>query len=303
MPDKRARKSAKKPAAKKPAAKKTAKKPAKKPAARKPRAPRKRMLDPNDPHFIPGIFNYCDRWCERCEFSHRCHNFAENELYFGEDPEARDVTNPKFQKTLKRIYADAQKILDAALAKATTVPDPNAIEAAAAHEKHVERRARAIGQKETKLAITYAHMVDEWFNNELRLPLEHVQDLERRVETGEVSVATAKGDLVRLNDCVEVIRWYQHFIFVKLGRAFSSLVEEQERPEIAHEKDSDGTAKVALISMDRSIEAWSALSEMFPQKADSILEIQVVLSRLRTSLSAKFPEARKFIRPGFDEPR
>ncbi len=298
MPDKRARKSAKKPAAKK-----TAKKPAKKPAARKPRAPRKRMLDPNDPHFIPGIFNYCDRWCERCEFSHRCHNFAENELYFGEDPEARDVTNPKFQKTLKRIYADAQKILDAALAKATTVPDPNAIEAAAAHEKHVERRARAIGQKETKLAITYAHMVDEWFNNELRLPLEHVQDLERRVETGEVSVATAKGDLVRLNDCVEVIRWYQHFIFVKLGRAFSSLVEEQERPEIAHEKDSDGTAKVALISMDRSIEAWSALSEMFPQKADSILEIQVVLSRLRTSLSAKFPEARKFIRPGFDEPR
>jgi len=20
-------------------------------------------------NYIPGIFNYCDRWCERCEFS------------------------------------------------------------------------------------------------------------------------------------------------------------------------------------------------------------------------------------------
>ena len=294
MPDKRARKSSKKPAAKKTA---------KKPAAKKPRAPRKRKLDPDDPHFIPGIHNYCDRWCERCEFSHRCYNFAVNERYFGEDPEARDMTNQKFWNTLKRIYADAQKTLDQSLARFAAATDAKSIEAADAREKHVERRARAIGQKETKLALTYAHMVDEWFNNELRLPLEHVQDLERRVESGEVSVANAKGDLVRLNDCVEVIRWYQHFIFVKLGRAFSSLVEEQENPEFAHEHDADGTAKVALISIDRSIEAWSALREMFPQKTDTILENLVTLSRLRTGLSAKFPKARKFKRPGFDEPR
>ncbi len=26
--------------------------------------------------FIPGIHNYCDRWCERCPFSSRCRAFA-----------------------------------------------------------------------------------------------------------------------------------------------------------------------------------------------------------------------------------
>ncbi len=285
MPDKRARKSVKKSAPK------------------KTRTPPKRILDPDDPHFIAGINNYCDRWCERCEFSHRCYNFAVNERYFGDDPEARDMSNQKFWDTLKRIYADAQKTLNKSLSKLSSTADLKSIEAADAREKHVERRARAIGQKETKLALTYAHMVDEWFNNELRLPLERVQDLERRVESGEVSVANAKGDLVRLNDCVEIIRWYQHFIFVKLGRAFSSLVEEQENEEFAAERDADGTAKVALISLDRSIEAWSVLREMFPEKTDTVLEVLVTLSRLRSGVEAKFPKARKFKRRGFDERR
>ncbi len=267
------------------------------------RAPRPRKLDPDDPHFIPGIFNYCDRWCERCEFSHRCYNFAVNERYFGDDPEARDMSNQKFWNTMERIYADAKLTLDKSLKKLAGTQGIPSIEAADAHEKHVERRARAIGQKETKLAMTYAHMVDEWFNNELRLPLQHVHDLEKQVATGEVSVANAKGDLVRLNDCVEIIRWYQHFIFVKLGRAFSSLVEEQENSEFAAERDADGTAKVALISIDRSLSAWSILQEMFPEKTDSILEMLVYLDRLRKGVEAKFPKARKFKRAGFDERR
>ena len=108
---------------------------------------------------------------------------------------------------------------------------------------------------------------------------------------------------MRLNDCVEIIRWYQHFIFVKLGRAFSSLVEEQENAQFAAERDADGTAKVALISIDRSLSAWSILQEMFPDKTDSILEILVYLDRLRKGVDAKFPKARKFKRAGFDERR
>jgi len=32
-------------------------------------------LAKND-QFISGIYNYCDRWCERCSFTSRCMNFA-----------------------------------------------------------------------------------------------------------------------------------------------------------------------------------------------------------------------------------
>lgn len=30
--------------------------------------------------FIEGIFNYCDRWCERCKFTSHCRLFADHAL-------------------------------------------------------------------------------------------------------------------------------------------------------------------------------------------------------------------------------
>ena len=30
-------------------------------------------------NFIPGIYNYCDRWCERCAFTTRCQCFEPND--------------------------------------------------------------------------------------------------------------------------------------------------------------------------------------------------------------------------------
>ena len=41
---------------------------------------------------IPGIYNYCDRWCERCPFTSRCLNFEMSEENFG-DLENADITN------------------------------------------------------------------------------------------------------------------------------------------------------------------------------------------------------------------
>jgi len=32
--------------------------------------------DSDDQGFIPGVYNYCDRWCERCPFASRCRVYA-----------------------------------------------------------------------------------------------------------------------------------------------------------------------------------------------------------------------------------
>jgi hypothetical protein len=65
-------------------------------------------------------------------------------------------------------------------------------------------------------------------------------------------------------------------------------------------KDSDGSAKVTLIAMDRSIGAWGTMREHFLEKTDSILDLLVLLDRLRRKTEQHFPEARSFVRPGFD---
>jgi hypothetical protein len=263
--------------------------------------PRRRQPDPRNPRFIPGIYDYCDRWCERCEFSHRCAQFAMRSHDRPDDPRTRDNENRKFWESLASSALPRRVAKPKARAMKGHQPSPKSLDAAAAHEKHLDRRARALGQRESNAALTYSHMVDEWFNNELRLPLQHVRSLEHRVEKGLTSVASAKGELVRLNDCVEVIRWYQSFIYVKTCRAFMSLVEEQDDRRLAATHDSAGSAKVTLIAIERSLAAWTAMREMFPEETDSMLEILVHLDRLRRSVRRKFPKAKSFHRPGFDD--
>ena len=56
-----------------------------------------------DPRFITGIYNYCDRWCERCPFTSRCMNFTMTEKQFS-DPESRDIQNKAFWNKLGEVF-------------------------------------------------------------------------------------------------------------------------------------------------------------------------------------------------------
>ena len=48
-----------------------------------------------DPKYIPGIYNYCDKWCERCQFTSRCLNCTLVEEQFG-DLQENDELNEAF---------------------------------------------------------------------------------------------------------------------------------------------------------------------------------------------------------------
>jgi hypothetical protein len=65
--------------------------------------------------------------------------------------------------------------------------------------------------------------------------------------------------------------------------------------------DSDGSAKIALIAVDRSLSAWRVMQSSFAEKANTIMPMLLVLERLRRGTEQLFPQARDFIRPGFDE--
>lgn len=64
---------------------------------------------------------------------------------------------------------------------------------------------------------------------------------------------------------------------------------------------ADGSAKIALIAIDRSLNAWHILQRSLPEKTESIVPMLVTLDRIRNATEATFPRARDFMRPGFDE--
>jgi hypothetical protein len=65
-------------------------------------------------------------------------------------------------------------------------------------------------------------------------------------------------------------------------------------------EDANGSAKVAIIGIERSMAAWAGLLNQFPQQERTILDLLVKLKRLLQNVDKAFPDARAFVRPGFD---
>jgi hypothetical protein len=248
-----------------------------------------------NPNFISGIYNYCDRWCERCAFTSRCMVFAMEQadhLLPGE----RDVRNKEFWKKLEANLKLTRKMVHEMAKERGIELDPKALAALGRDEGRKEPQARK--HPLAKAAFDYTRHVDRWFKEEKMLLFEKEEEIKTKARLG---VPGVKEEVASLTDVVEIIRWYQHQIYVKLMRALSPDVE-LETELAGFPKDADGSAKVALIGIDRSIAAWAQMREHFPERTDDLLNFLVHLDRLRRATEKEFPAARSFVRPGFDAP-
>lgn len=242
-----------------------------------------------DPDFIPGIYNYCDRWCERCAFTSRCMNFALSEEHFS-DPQTHDLNNKAFWDKLSEIFQLTREMVEETAREQGIDLDSLDLEAAKAERRSLRDAAENHGC--CRAAKSYSTWVTDWFDSAESL-FEQKSDelnLQARLELPESDPA---GQASGIEDAVDVIRWYQHFIYVKLMRAVQGKLDDVAG-------DSDGSAKVALIAIRRSIAAWGQMCEHFPQRQDEILDILVHLERIHKSAQTTFPNAMAFVRPGLD---
>ncbi|MFC1823930.1 hypothetical protein ACFL9T_14565 [Thermodesulfobacteriota bacterium] len=196
--------------------------------------------------FISGIYNYCDRWCERCPQTSRCLNYEMAEEEFA-DHKTRDIHNEAFWKKLAEIFRDTLEMLkERAASEGIDLDafDPDEYEE---EDRSVQEAAR--NHEISRAARTYADMAENWFDGARAFFGDGEEsDSGYRSLSGKEEEQEKSG----LEEVLEVVQWYQHQIYVKLVRAISGLMEEE--PD-RYAKDSDGSAKVALIGIDRSISA------------------------------------------------
>ncbi len=243
-----------------------------------------------NPAFIPGIYNYCDYWCERCPFTSRCMNFALSEKQFP-DNESRDINNKLFWQKLSEILQLTLDMLEETSMKKGI--DLNSLDLKTETEEKMTRKENIEEDKCCTSAKAYGEMVENWFNSSSQLFNQKQDELNLKAEL-EIPNGNPIEEANGIKDAIDIIRWYQYQIYSKLIRAVKGDSNELQ-------EDSDGSAKVALIAINRSIAAWGEIHRHFPECEDETLDLLVHLDRLRIKVEKICPKARGFIRPGFDE--
>lgn len=239
-----------------------------------------------DPRFISGIYNYCDRWCERCAFTARCLNFAqlaELEARYGDGVD--DLRNEKFWLALQETFAQTREMIVAFAAE-------QGIDLACSEEEAAVRQAEQRALDEATYAQPLLQRA-EWYAS-------HVQDWFKQ-EAAALQAAMQQADADDLlQDAIAVIQWYQFLPAAKLFRALRRDEVTDEAEDYVR-TDRLGSIKVALVALDRSLMAWGRVREYAPALALRVMPLLVELENLRRLIEQQFPDARDFIRPGFDE--
>jgi hypothetical protein len=222
---------------------------------------------------IEGIYNYCDRWCERCSFTTRCLNFASSKDAPEDGPELWDYLHNVFEATML--------MLDEMMEKMGL--DPEEIKNLEPPEEY-DPREHPLYKKVYEFSFT----IHKW--------LEKNKPGENDTDVFDIIPGNKKSDS-RYNEAFEVIYFYNFFISAKIFRALTGI-DEDESDEI--QTDSNGSAKIALIAIDRLIAAWSVAMEKLSEHEDEIIRFLIILSEIRKQTELAFPNARKFVRAGFD---
>jgi hypothetical protein len=249
-----------------------------------------------DPKYISGIHNYCDRWCERCPFTSRCLNFSLSEERFG-DLEEKDARNEEFWERFSEMLHDT-------LAMVTEMAEEMGVDLEAVRAEMDADEADGDEDLPTSLlshlSMNYATAAGEWLDANEHSFYERIGTLSRPHLISSEDLP--HQDVIGINDAIEVIRWYQYQIHVKLRRAIEGAADEEEDSDLSSfPKDSDGSAKVALIGTDRSLSAWRFLLKHLPRHEAQPKGLIELLDSIRKRTEIHFPHARAFVRPGFDD--
>lgn len=227
---------------------------------------------------IDFISAYCDSWCERCGFTSRCSAFA-------------------VQAALG-MCGDGGGALELAVGLPAPVEAAPRDQVFTAHVERAEPSDRELRERIGHDTMRFARIQA----TPMMKNANAIAALAHACLSSVLSAGQVQDDKV-LVEALEVARWDSTVVGAKLARALSGRDRQDEdgdSNEDLVQNDWNGSAKVALISIDRSVDAWEVIAQATGDVA--AVGLALALDDLRRLVEQEFPSARRFVRPGFDEP-
>jgi hypothetical protein len=252
-----------------------------------------------DPDYIDFIYNYCDRWCERCPLTHRCVVFAREN-----DPEQIEEISDAVEKAMEELRVELAMPEPPArpwLEEILNAPPPAPAERREMDRDFEERRRRLESNPMRNVAMDYAVDSRAWLGLYEEATQARVAAAAPTQGGSEESAAVVGMEIEAVLDALRVVRWDGSLIAAKLGRALSGKeygAESLEDDPV--QTDFNGSAKVTLLLLERSEAAWHLIVRWAPER-EIATQFANTLAALRGDIERAFPHARRFVRPGFDE--
>jgi len=246
----------------------------------------------NEDKFISGIYNHCDRWCERCDFTHQCRVFYDSQKQLKEAENKDDfakIISQNLETAMEMLISFAEeKGIDL---EAIKNDDEGFHES---QQKTEDARQHPLAEK----SMHYLNAVEDWLNDNEHLKKEQYDYL-KNIDLG-IHLNDSDKALRIIEEALNIINWYQFQIHVKLVSAVRSYPHDSYfEDEIQNRYHS--SAKIALIGIENSMKAWQSLLDLLKNDEDFILKRLMDLQQLQTMVYKNFPQVDKFKRPGFDD--
>jgi hypothetical protein len=220
-----------------------------------------------DPKLIPGVYNYCDSWCAYCQVTDRCLLFRR---YGGEADRSTSLAQAIGNSLTEAIVLARHSAIEAGVT-------PSELDAAI-----------ALGPLDEP-TLSPADLAIDSLGREYAL---HAA----RFLSSIVWMSPAGSGLSPAP--LDVVAWYHLLIAAKTNRALLSAADA-EGDEADAADDANGSAKIALIGIDRSRKALHKLRGVGHEATRA--HLQALLDQLAGALERRLPDARRFVRPGLDE--
>jgi len=236
---------------------------------------------PPRPRYIAGVYNYCDRWCERCPYKARCVVAATRDLYDAARARGEDLESVK--------PPDEEPDVDDGIERPW-------LEDAFRQPTEAEMREYEARETERQRVMEADPLI---------LRAREYSDLGHRIGRALHAQFDGQSDPVVLT-AVDTIEWLALGIGAKVWRAVGGelrgLLDDEDFDEDDVQSDANGSAKIARLMVAESRDAWAVLMQVGRAIADG-LPVKMIerLGRLDQDLAVRFPRAMDFTRPGFDQ--
>lgn len=240
---------------------------------------------------IPGIHNWCDRWCEKCAFIRRCAVGAMELEMLKDDGDPEAFLEQMFENMEKTGGMMEEFMEEEGIDFEEHDPEFDAKFEAAQNLEKIIRDTHPL----TNMANKYAEEGRIWLESE------DIKQFEERIPNQKIPDLEELGMNMSYKECMEIIHYYLFFIAVKSERMIAEAEDDFWDEVPVYERSFNGTAKITLIAVERSLMAWLDLMQIMTDHKECIMANMANLTKLKKLIEAHFPDAHKFKRPGFDD--